>query len=352
MPRVTCEASGRRRNDRAERPPSAGRIAATTTGAPATSSTRSAAPAQPPSPPPSKAATPPSSTWTTATSTSSAAASVTTCASSTSTATATRSPGPSRPPPPTSAAQLVGQTDMLTCSTGGASVGSTACHAPTTARAGSSALCATCRASWVGHVADGDWCPWCEAAEARQRAARARPAARPAVVALRRRRSPLRRPRRRRQGGVGPYPWAATGDRLGGGVDGRLGRAVDSGLITRGKRPGTEKDHPMSDEISYEECRALFDAIRARRSDRQRRRGVGVADATGRLGRRLRVGRRPGAAGSPSRYCPTPRRWRCSPRAAPASRCSPCGSPPAWRPGTGLSGPTRARSRCSTSTTR
>lgn len=29
-------------------------------------------------------------------------------------------------------------------------------------------LCATCGAGWVGHVRDGDWCPWCEAAQRRQ----------------------------------------------------------------------------------------------------------------------------------------------------------------------------------------
>jgi hypothetical protein len=30
--------------------------------------------------------------------------------------------------------------------------------------------CASCGAGWVGHERDGDWCPWCEAAEQRQRA--------------------------------------------------------------------------------------------------------------------------------------------------------------------------------------
>lgn len=28
--------------------------------------------------------------------------------------------------------------------------------------------CATCQAGWIGHERDGDWCPWCEAAEERQ----------------------------------------------------------------------------------------------------------------------------------------------------------------------------------------
>jgi len=30
--------------------------------------------------------------------------------------------------------------------------------------------CATCRAEWEGLERDGDWCPWCEAREADQRA--------------------------------------------------------------------------------------------------------------------------------------------------------------------------------------
>ena len=30
--------------------------------------------------------------------------------------------------------------------------------------------CATCRAEWEGLERDGDWCPWCEALEADQRA--------------------------------------------------------------------------------------------------------------------------------------------------------------------------------------
>lgn len=35
-------------------------------------------------------------------------------------------------------------------------------------------LCTTCGAGWVGHQRDGDWCPWCAAAEAHQRAAERR----------------------------------------------------------------------------------------------------------------------------------------------------------------------------------
>lgn len=31
-------------------------------------------------------------------------------------------------------------------------------------------VCAVCSASWVGHERDGDWCAWCEASDARQRA--------------------------------------------------------------------------------------------------------------------------------------------------------------------------------------
>jgi hypothetical protein len=31
-------------------------------------------------------------------------------------------------------------------------------------------VCGVCSASWVGHVDDGDWCPWCESADERQRA--------------------------------------------------------------------------------------------------------------------------------------------------------------------------------------
>jgi hypothetical protein len=23
-------------------------------------------------------------------------------------------------------------------------------------------VCPTCQATWVGHITDGDWCPWCE----------------------------------------------------------------------------------------------------------------------------------------------------------------------------------------------
>ena len=32
-------------------------------------------------------------------------------------------------------------------------------------------VCATCSAEWEGLERDGDWCPWCEAREADQRAA-------------------------------------------------------------------------------------------------------------------------------------------------------------------------------------
>lgn len=35
-------------------------------------------------------------------------------------------------------------------------------------------LCTTCGAGWVGHERDGDWCPWCDDADAHQRAAERR----------------------------------------------------------------------------------------------------------------------------------------------------------------------------------
>ena len=35
-------------------------------------------------------------------------------------------------------------------------------------------VCATCRAEWEGLERDGDWCPWCQARDADQRAAERR----------------------------------------------------------------------------------------------------------------------------------------------------------------------------------
>ena len=93
-------------------------------------------------------------------------------------------------------------------------------------------VCATCRAEWEGLERDGDWCPWCEAREAHQRAVE--------------RRLLLDPPWLRSSAGDARYDALdddsrAVWDRTRGQIRGsdsvvvwaaRLRRAVDSGLIT------------------------------------------------------------------------------------------------------------------------
>jgi len=93
-------------------------------------------------------------------------------------------------------------------------------------------VCATCRAEWEGLERDGDWCPWCQARDADQRAAE--------------RRLLLDPPWLRTSAGQARYDaldettkqvWDRTRGHIRGSDSitvwvGRLERAVDTGLIT------------------------------------------------------------------------------------------------------------------------
>jgi len=92
--------------------------------------------------------------------------------------------------------------------------------------------CATCRAEWEGLEADGEWCPWCEAREAHQRALERSLLLDPPWL-----RTDVGNPRYDALDDVDKQVWDRTRGQLHG-TDSilvwaaRLRRAVDSGLIT------------------------------------------------------------------------------------------------------------------------